>query len=289
MNRRSAISAVLAAVAVRQGRSSEPTRPVILGAVSLSFYAVVGAIVTAVLERLGHRVEIIEGTHEQIFPLLGEAKVDLMAAAWLPEGHRTYWQQYGTQSVEVAKLYDGARFLWAVPDYVPEAEVASIADLARPAVAQRMVRRIQGIGDGAAISVLSRKVLTDYSLSPLGYSFHPGTQSEWLAACHAAMAARQWMVFPTWTPQYLNKSGGLRPLRDPAGTLGSINRASLVGPRVRVDALPSGTRRALSRLSVDIDAVEEMDAHVNTRQMSPKAAALAWMSANARQVSGWFQ
>jgi glycine betaine/proline transport system substrate-binding protein len=70
-------------------------RPIILGQVYLSFYAVTGAVVHEVLERLGHSVEVRQGTHEEMFPLLGQGAVDLMAAVWLPEGHGAYWARYG--------------------------------------------------------------------------------------------------------------------------------------------------------------------------------------------------
>jgi ABC-type proline/glycine betaine transport system substrate-binding protein len=66
-------------------------RPIILGQVSLSFYAVTGAVVHEVRERLGHFVEVREGPHEEMFSLLGQGAIDLMAAVWLPEGHAAYW------------------------------------------------------------------------------------------------------------------------------------------------------------------------------------------------------
>jgi hypothetical protein len=40
-------------------------RPIILGQVSLSFYAVTGAVVHEVLKRLGHSVEVRQGPHEE--------------------------------------------------------------------------------------------------------------------------------------------------------------------------------------------------------------------------------
>src|SRR5262245_22120475 len=95
-------------------RRSNAERPIVLGQVSLSFYAVAGAVVHDVLERLGHRVEVRQGPHEEMFPLLGDGQVDLMAAAWLPEGHRAYWARYGARAEEITRLYEGARFFWAV-------------------------------------------------------------------------------------------------------------------------------------------------------------------------------
>lgn len=263
------------------------TPPVVLGQVSLSFYAVTGAVVQEVLERLGHRVEVRQGPHEDMFPLLAEGQLDIMAAAWLPEGHGAYWQRYGGQAQEVARLYDGARFFWAVPSYIPDAEVASIADLAKPSVAARMTKEIQGIGRGATITTVSRTAVDAYGLGPLGYTLRTGTQADWTGAFTQAFAERRWIVFPTWAPQYLNRDGQLRPLADPQGILGGINHGSLVAPRARYQALPDATRQALGRIQLGIDGVTEMDWLVNVQKQPPLDAARAWMAANASRVATW--
>ncbi len=290
MDRRQFTSAGLATLIAGTTSAAQPDAgsTVVLGTVALSFYAVTGAVVAAVLRRLGHRVELREGTHEQMFPLLGDGRIDLMAAAWLPEGHASYWARYGSSAVELATLYESARFMWAVPGYVPQAEVDSIADLAKPAVAQRMTRQIQGIGAGAGISVMSQKALGDYGLDARGYSFRPGTQAEWLAAYTSAVEQKRWLVFPTWTPQYLNQGGALRPLQDPRATLGGVNRGVLVGHRMRVDILPPQTRTVLSRIRLGLDAVTHMDWAVNVDKASASAAASSWMAVNERRVSSWF-
>src|SRR5262245_30187410 len=94
--------------------------------------------------------------------------------AWLPEGHAAYWSRYGAAAEEVGRFYDGARFFWAVPDYIPESEVASIGDLTKPSVAARMTKLIQGIGTGASVTTLSQKAGDDYALSGAGDSLRPG-------------------------------------------------------------------------------------------------------------------
>jgi glycine betaine/proline transport system substrate-binding protein len=264
-------------------------RPIVLGQVSLSFYAVTGAVVHEILERLGHSVEVRQGPHGQMFPLLGQGAIDLMAAAWLPEGHAAYWARYGAGAEEVAKLYDGARFFWAVPDYVPVSEVASIADLAKPSVAERMRKLIQGIGPGATITTVSEKAVGEYGLDALGYSLRPGTPAEWTGAYDAAVAERRWIVFPTWAPQYLNRGGKLRPLKDPRGVLGGINHAALVGPRDRLRAIPRATRAVLARIDLGIDGVTEMDWLVNVEKKMPREAARTWMKANEIRVAGWLK
>jgi glycine betaine/proline transport system substrate-binding protein len=264
-------------------------RAIVLGQVSLSFYAVTGAVVQEVLERLGHSVVVRQGPHEEMFPLLGQGAIDLMAAAWLPEGHAIYWARYGAMAEEVAKLYSGARFFWGVPDYVPEGDVKSITDLLKPKVAARMTKLIQGIGTGATITVFSQKAVGEYGLDAVGYLFRPGTSAEWIGTYDAAVRERRWLVFPTWAPQYLNRGGKMRPLEDPRGILGGVNRASLVGPRDRIAALPAATRAALARIDLSLDGVTEMDWLVNIAKKTPREAARIWMTANDSRVAGWLK
>jgi glycine betaine/proline transport system substrate-binding protein len=264
-------------------------RQIVLGQVSLSFYAVTGAVVQEVLERLGYTVLVREGPHEAMFPLLGSGEIDVMAAAWLPEGHAAYWARYGANAEQVATLYEGARFFWAVPDYVPAAEVASIADLAKPAVAAKMIKSIQGIGTGAAITTLSQRAVTEYGLDAAGYTLRPGTAREWIAAYEAARVQGRWIVFPTWAPQYLNRDGKLRPLRDPQGVLGGINHAALVAPRERLQAFGPPLYTVLKRISLGLDGVTEMDYLINVGGLTPREAARQWMRKNEDRVAGWLR
>lgn len=261
---------------------------VVLGQVALSFYAVTGAVIHEVLERLGHTVELRTGPHESMFPLLGSGEIDLMAAAWLPEGHGSYWARFGSNAEEVARLYDGASFFWAVPSYVPEADVRSIADLAKPAIAERVVKTIQSVGAGATITTVSDTAVTDYGLRDLGFTLRPGTAVEWIQAYKSAIADKNWIVFPTWAPQFLNKDGGLRRIEDPRKILGGTNHAAIVAPRDRFARLPEKTRSVLKRIKLSIPAVTEMDWSVNVDGKSPREAASVWIGANEQQVASWF-
>jgi glycine betaine/proline transport system substrate-binding protein len=269
------------------GEVNSTQKKVILGQVSLSFYAVTGAVVHEVLELLGHEVELVTGPHEQIFPLLGDNKIDLMAAAWLPEGHSSYWARYGANAQEVTQLYEGARFFLAVPSYIPESEVKSIADLSKPGVTERMAKLIQGIGPGATISTFTEKAIDEYGLRKLGYHFKPGTQKDWIDAYNAAIAKKRWVIFPTWAPQYLNKDNGLRALNDPLKVLGGVNHASIVAPKERFRLLPEKSQEVLSRIELGLDSVTYMDWLVNVEKLTPREAARKWMRENETRVKAW--
>ena len=89
--------------------------PIILGRIDESFHQVAAAVVEEVLLRMGHTVEVREGPHPEMYPLLERGELQLFADSWLPGGHGSYWEQIRDRVVEVAPLFEGARFFWAVP------------------------------------------------------------------------------------------------------------------------------------------------------------------------------
>ena len=83
------------------------------------------------------------------------------------------------------------RFFWGVPDYVPADLVRSVEDLAKPEVAGRMERTIQGIGPGAGITVFSLQMMKAYGLEQAGYTFRTGTTADWVGAFERGVAERR--------------------------------------------------------------------------------------------------
>lgn len=259
-----------------------------LGQIRISFYAVTGAVVQAVLGKLGHEFEVVEGLHPDIFPKLGASEVDMLVAAWLPYGHAEYWQKYGDCCVEVATLYEGAHFFWAVPDYVPSDVVASVSDLAKPEVAARMEKLIKGTGPGSGLMIQSRKMMQEYGLNAAGYTLEPSPGNEWIVRLRQAVARKQWVVTPLWQPQYLNQAISLRKLDEPRSLLGGQNRAVLVISKQLAKQLPESTLNVLRRIHLGMDAVTQMDYSVNVDGKTPREAALDWMQRNRAIVDGWY-
>ena len=259
-----------------------------MGQIGLSFYAVTAGVVQEVLERLGHEVEITRGSHATIFPQLGDGELDLLVAAWLPHGHAVYWEQYGGSAEQLAVLYEGARFAWMVPTYVPETLVSSVDDLKKADVLARMERRIQGTGRDSGNMMVSAEVIQAYRLDVAGYELVPGTLAEFHANYDRATREGKWFVMPLWYPHYINKVGNMRPLDEPRGLLGPASNGTLVASKDWIRRAPARTLSVLHRLQLGLDAVAEMDYMVNVQKREPRAAARAWMRANPSVVQGWF-
>ena len=259
-----------------------------MGQIGLSFYAVTAGVVQEVLERLGHRVEVTTGSHAQIFPRLGAGEVDLLVAAWLPHGHAVYWEPYGARAQQFGVLYEGARFEWMVPAYVPAAQVSSVEDLRKPEVLARMEKTIQGTGRDSGNMMLSVEVMQAYGLESAGYRLQPGTLGDFHGAYDRNLARGNWFVMPLWRPHYINRLGTMRTIAEPKGLLGPASNGTLVASREWAARAPPRTLSALQRMHLGLDAVAEMDRMVNVEKMTPRDAARAWIQTNRDQVEAWF-
>lgn len=261
---------------------------VVLGQIDESFHQVAGGVVHETLVRLGHPVEVREGPHPEIYPLLGSGEVHLFATSWLPGGHGLYWKDVREQALQVAPLYDGARFFWAVPDYVPADQVAALADLARPEVVERMATLVvQGTTAGAGLTVRSRQVVTDYGLDEAGWSYRVGSLADIVRTVDQRVAAREWFVTPLWQPQYLNEVHPLRPLDDPRGVFPAPDRATLTANRAAFERLPERTRTVLRRIRFTLADAAAMDYAVNIGGASTLQAARTWMERHPDQAEAW--
>ncbi len=252
----------------------EPSRPpsLTVGNIALSFHRAAAAVVRRVLEDAGHEVHGVEAPHEQLFGLQAAGEIDLLVSAWLPASHGTYLARYEDE-VQVLDPHYAPYCVWAVPPYVPVEAVAEVADLARPEVADRMTRTLDGINAGAGISRFSARMITEYGLDRSGYAFRPGTEQSFIHRVERGIAEREWFVIPIWRPQYLNRVHGLRPLAEPKGLLGGTDAARPVVTRTALTTIAPATLERLRTLRLGNDGIEAIDELINVDGLTPLDAA----------------
>jgi len=261
----------------------------VLGEISISFYAAVSGVVRTVLQRLGHTFEVKQGLHGKMFPLLGSGEIDMLVAAWLPYGHANFWRQYGHTSDAVGVLYRGAQFFWMVPNHVPRLEVASVRDLTKPEVVGRMDKRIPGLAPDIGLMINSAKMMEAYGLSAAGYQLLPGEYSTWIENYRQAISEKRWFIMPQWKPQFVNRMGTMRTIEEPLKLLGEPNEGTLVARKDWIANAPAETLRVLKRVYLGLDAVSEMDYFVNVDGLTPMEAAQKWIGENSTTVEEWFR
>ena len=257
-----------------------------LGQVSLSFYAVTGGIVQHVLEKEGYTVEVIEGSHADIYPKVGSGEVDILAASWLPNAHAVLYKKVEASTFKLAKLYDDARLYWTVPAYVPAQEVSSIEDLLKPSVKSRMPSTIVSLPESTGLTILGLEVLKSYGLDVAGYQLQAAPPGTWIGTFKTAYEAGNWVVFPLWQPQWINSVYELRVLEDPKRIFGT-DSAYLIANQQLKSKLSPRTLAYLSNIRLSIAAITEMDKSMNVEKISARQAAERWIAANPQQVDSW--
>lgn len=281
----SAASALLSGSAT--GAAAERT-PIRLGVIDLSFHRATAAVVTALLERLGHRVERQFALHEACFDLLRAGAVDMVASAWLNASHGVYRARVEeVVPTRALGLHYQPYAFWGVPDYVPPSVVGNIQDLTLPEVRARMHPVIQGIGPGAGITRFSMKAMEDYGLSKAGYRFQTGSEEDCFTAFERAVAEQQWRVVPLWHPQFLHARHQIRELKDPRQLFGGVDRAVLLAREDRLQDLPDETVQALDRMRLSNGIVSALDHAISRGGQTPDEAAAGWMTEHPDRWRQW--
>jgi glycine betaine/proline transport system substrate-binding protein len=276
---------VLAAALLAASNANAAT--IVIGHVNLSFYEATAALFKHALERSGYNVVLKKGPHRVMYPLLADGEFDLFVAAWLPNTHQQYWEEYGENLSLVTPLYSDAKLFWAVPDYVPASAVKSVADLAKSEVAAKMHKTIRGPGADSGLMMRSKTLVEEYALSQAGYELAPGKAQDWIAYFNQNIEAQNWFVMPLWQPQYLNKVAKLRILEEPRNILGEADTAWLVAHKSAKRKIATHIYEILERMELTVKWATELDYMISVEKLPPDVAARVWMSRHPYTVEYW--
>ncbi|MGC0379720.1 glycine betaine ABC transporter substrate-binding protein [Streptomyces sp. SAI-229] len=257
--------------------SAPPELTISLGTTDLPFHRAAAAVTRRVPEAHGHRVSSVGASPEQLFRLRARGSLYVLVSAWLPHGHDAYLSPYRHRAKVLTPLYR-PRCVWAVPSYVPAYKVRRVSDLARPSVRRLMARSITGTDPGTGLSRLSVRVLSEYGLDRLGYSFSSCAEAEFLSRVERGLATREWFVVRLWRPRYLTRAYGLRLLSEPRELLGTADSASPVISEEALDQIHPDAVACLDSLYLDDDCVEEIDVLIHQQGRSPPQAADQFLS-----------
>ena len=249
-------------------------------------------VIKLLLERkLGYQVELVKQDVAALFESVAAGSIDLMPMCWLPNTHRSYWTAIAPRVTDLGPLYGGTRIGWVVPGYVAPAELATVEDLLRPAVRQRLAGRVQGIEAGSGLMRASRNALEQYRLE--GYQLAEGSDATMAAALDSAVAAGRWIVAAAWTPHYLFSRHSLRYLRDPKGVFGgtedvhAVGRAGFAADHPRAAALLRRLRISISDLEA-LMLVSQMKVYQGQGALSTaERTAGVWLDAHPKLVASW--
>jgi glycine betaine/proline transport system substrate-binding protein len=265
-------------------QANESQKPVIrIGWTAWSDAEAVTNVAREVLEkRLGYRVELIMTDIGLQYAGVARGNLDVMLMAWLPNTHKAYWDKASADVVDLAVLYDGARLGWAVPTYVPDTELDSLSDLAKPEVRGKLHGVIQGIDPGAGLMRLSQKALSDYQLN--GYSLQSASDAGMIVALDRAIKRKEWIVVTVWSPHWMFARYQVRYLKDPKGSLGGPEAIHALARKGFEADFPKAAR-FLKSFKFTVPELEAL--MLRSKDSSYQAEAAAYVKTHPQLVEQW--
>lgn len=241
-----------------------------VGHIDLSFHDAAAREVESILGAHSHRIERSAAPHEEMFRRMARGEIDMLVSAWLPASHGAYLAPFEREVTKITVLYE-PYCIWGVPDYVPEDEVAEVADLLKPPALDRMERLIQGINPGAGISRFSKAIVEQYGLEHAGYEFRTGTEEDCFGRFIEAVDGKRWVVVPLWHPQWLHNRYRIRALAEPKGLLGGKDKATLIVRKEAEARIAPAALAALAALHLGNARVSALDDQLRQASVSPGA------------------
>lgn len=233
-------------------------------------------------DRLDTSVSLVQTDVAPLYQGLARGDVDAMLMCWLPQTHADYWTRIKDRVEQLGTLYSGARLGWVVPSYMPESEVASIADLAKPSVASKIGGRIQGIEPGAGLTRLSRETIDAYDLPQ---TLQESSEAAMLTMVDRAMRGKDWVVATAWSPHWMFGKYDLRYLADPKEALGGEEKVVALGRKGLGQERPK-VAAFLSRLNMPLDELQS--AMLVAQEKDYETAVAQYIGENGSRVDGWF-
>jgi glycine betaine/proline transport system substrate-binding protein len=216
---------------------------------------------------------------------LGVANDDrsLFLVAWLPRTHAAYMERVGDDVDNLGELFDGARLGWAVPAYVPEDQLASIADMKKPAVVDKLGGQIQGISAGAGLMAVSKETIDGYDLDD-DYRLITASSAAMTASLKRAIDNKEWIVVTAWSPHWMWERFDLRYLDDPKGVLGDREHVDALASKGLAESEPE-VHAMLKRMHYTLDQINTT--LVNAEQTSYEQAAQTFIDEHPDVIAEW--
>ncbi|MGD8785075.1 MAG: glycine betaine ABC transporter substrate-binding protein [Thioalkalispiraceae bacterium] len=233
-------------------------------------------------EELDYQVELIQTDIAPQYQGLATGSIDVMLMSWQPNTHEDYINRMGDRIVNLGLLYTHARLGWAVPDYVPQAKLDSIADLQKPEVRKKLKKKITGIDPGAGLTRLSQQVIQDYELNK--YRLQVSSGAGMTAALDRAIRRKEWIVVTAWSPHWMFGAYKLRYLNDPKGVLGQYER---VHAMARKGFYQEHINAAAFIARMQIPLQDLQAAMYDARQTSYPAAVTRYIEHNKNRINYW--
>ncbi|TVR67022.1 MAG: glycine betaine ABC transporter substrate-binding protein [Spirochaetaceae bacterium] len=283
-----ALVMLLASTAVFAGGAAEDTKTARLTYVNWEEGIAWTHLVKAILEdEMGYDVEIIAADVGPAYAAVAAGDADAFMEAWLPGLHATYMDELGDDLIDLGIIYEDAVSGLVVPQYMADAGVTTLSDLADPEVVDRLGGQITGIDAGAGLMITTEEqAMPKYGLDEAGLELVPSSGPAMMAALDTAVQNEEWIVVLGWQPHSKFGYYDLVILEQDQEMIWDIDNVHLIGRTGLREDKPE-LAEFLGNMFITNDQISDLMVHINESNLDTLEAAREWKDANSDVWSSW--
>jgi glycine betaine/proline transport system substrate-binding protein len=245
------------------------------------------AILGHLLEPLGYQQDVDNLGVPITFEALKNGQIDAFLGNWMPSQAGMVAPLIEAGSLVVlADNLTGIRFTLAVPNYVAEAGVKSMADVA--ANADKFDHEIYGIESGASANQNIDKIIADKEFGLDGWALVESSEQAMLSQVDRASRSGKWIVFLAWEPHPMNVKFPLTYLAGADKYFGKLGSTTVrtVSRRGFAEECPN-LAKLLQQLVFDVDTENRIMGAILDDGADASEAAAAEIKANPGKLDQW--
>ncbi len=240
------------------------------------------------LKALGYKQAVSTLSVPIVFQALSSGQLDVFLGNWMPaQTNFINPLLKDNKLVVVRPNLQHAKFTLAVPDYVAEAGVHSVADLAQHA--DKFGKRIYGIEAGAPANQNIQRMLTAGDDGLKGWKLIESSEQGMLGEVERAQRSQQWIAFLAWEPHPMNDRFHITYLQGAEQYFGPDFGSTTINTLARngyAEQCPNADR-LFRQLSFTVPMENALMVSIASQRMDGPAAARTWLKANPGQLDAW--
>ncbi|WP_051219649.1 glycine betaine ABC transporter substrate-binding protein [Oceanobacter kriegii] len=269
--------------------SSGQCRDVRLGQVAWTDLQVVTAIADILLDRIGYQSQVKDlASLGDVYQAMSQDELDVFMGYWQPsqQSMAAPYIQEG-DFAPVATNMDQARMTLAVPAYVYDQGIHTLADLARNK--DKFEGRIYGAEAGSSAHQKIHDMINKDAFGLGDFKLIETSERIMLAQLKGRIKKGEWVVILGWSPHPMNQNFDIRYLGGGDDYFGPQQGKASVSTNMRpeFDQRCQNVARLMRNLQFDASVEETIMDQVSNEFVPLQRAVRIWMHDNPGQIQQW--
>jgi glycine betaine/proline transport system substrate-binding protein len=281
-----AVTASLLGASAAQAGDAESCKAVRFADVGWTDIQVITGIAANLFDALGYQAEVKTLSVPVTYESLKNKDIDVFLGNWMPsmtENIKPYLDDKSVDQLQPANL-EGAGYGIVVPQYVADAGVKSIADLA--AHKDEFGGKFYGIESGNDGNRIIQTIIDDAKNNLAGFELVESSEAGMLTEAEKAIKDKKWILFLGWTPHPIMGDMPIHYL-DGVDSYGFGSAKVFTNERAGYAAECPNAGKLIANLKFDLKMEGTMMAPVLKDGTDPKAVAAEWIKANPDSIKAW--